>query len=185
MYFIIVQELCDSWGGCPGLSVLTSLLVSVDVKLYWTVLRHWFSLSLICQLTSEDIKQHFIIIMHFMGWATMKEKLYWGLLQRRFLNMTVPQSNNLEASDVKLASTVSLLIPLSLSNSKSVPLSYIYIIVCHPELRGSVDYVTIRYLSPKMSKTNNSRLDYCNSLLAGYTKYLLSKLQTTTAAKMY
>ena len=27
---IIVQELCDSRGGRPGLSVLTSLLVSVD-----------------------------------------------------------------------------------------------------------------------------------------------------------
>ena len=31
---IIVQELCESRGGRPGLSVLTSLLVSVDVKLY-------------------------------------------------------------------------------------------------------------------------------------------------------
>ena len=31
---IIVQELCESPGGRPGLSVLTSLLVSVDVKLY-------------------------------------------------------------------------------------------------------------------------------------------------------
>ena len=29
---LIVQELCDSRGGRPGLSVLTSLLVSVDVK---------------------------------------------------------------------------------------------------------------------------------------------------------
>ena len=29
-----VQELCESQGGRPGLSVLTSLLVSVDVKLY-------------------------------------------------------------------------------------------------------------------------------------------------------
>ena len=28
----IVQELCESRGGHPGLSVLTSLLVSVDVK---------------------------------------------------------------------------------------------------------------------------------------------------------
>ena len=33
-YFYIVQELCESRGGRPGLSVLTSLLVSVDVKLY-------------------------------------------------------------------------------------------------------------------------------------------------------
>ena len=30
----IVQELCESRGDRPGLSVLTSLLVSVDVKLY-------------------------------------------------------------------------------------------------------------------------------------------------------
>ena len=29
-----VQELCESRGGRPGLSVLTSLLVSVDVKQY-------------------------------------------------------------------------------------------------------------------------------------------------------
>ena len=28
----IVQELCESRGGRPGLSVLTSFLVSVDVK---------------------------------------------------------------------------------------------------------------------------------------------------------
>ena len=31
---LIVQELCESRGGRPGLSVLTSLLVFVDVKLY-------------------------------------------------------------------------------------------------------------------------------------------------------
>ena len=36
----IVQKLCESRGGRPGLSVLTSLLVSVDVKLYRTMLRH-------------------------------------------------------------------------------------------------------------------------------------------------
>ena len=30
----IVQELCESRGGRPGLSDLTSLLVSLDVKLY-------------------------------------------------------------------------------------------------------------------------------------------------------
>ena len=42
--FAIVQELCESRGGRPGLSVLTSLLVSVDVKIYCTVLRHWSQL---------------------------------------------------------------------------------------------------------------------------------------------
>ena len=31
---VIVQKLCESRGGRPGLSVLTSLLVSVDVKQY-------------------------------------------------------------------------------------------------------------------------------------------------------
>ena len=31
---VIVQELCESRGGRPGLSVLTSLLASVDVKIY-------------------------------------------------------------------------------------------------------------------------------------------------------
>ena len=40
----IVQELCESRGGHPGLSVPTSLLVSMDVKLYWTMLRHWSQL---------------------------------------------------------------------------------------------------------------------------------------------
>ena len=34
LQFAIVQELCESRGGRPGLSVLTSLLVSVDVKNY-------------------------------------------------------------------------------------------------------------------------------------------------------
>ena len=41
---LIVQELCESRGGRPGRSVLTSLLVSVDVKLYWAMLRHWSQL---------------------------------------------------------------------------------------------------------------------------------------------
>ena len=41
---VIVQELCESRGGRPELSVLTSLLVSVDVKNYCTVLRHWSQL---------------------------------------------------------------------------------------------------------------------------------------------
>jgi len=44
IHVFIVQELCESRGGRPGLSVLTSLLVSVDVKIYCTVLRHWSQL---------------------------------------------------------------------------------------------------------------------------------------------
>ena len=53
---LIVQELRENRGGRPELSVLTSLLVSVDVKLFGIGL----SLSLICQLTSEDIEQHYL-----------------------------------------------------------------------------------------------------------------------------
>ena len=52
---VIVQELCESWGGHPGLAVLTSLLVSVDIKLYWTMLRHW---SQLVPSMSTDIWGH-------------------------------------------------------------------------------------------------------------------------------
>ena len=56
------QELCESRGGRPGLSVLTSLIVSVDVKNKKIKIepcsRIGLSLSLMCQPTSEDIKQH-------------------------------------------------------------------------------------------------------------------------------
>ena len=41
---VIVQELRESRGGRPELSVLTNLLVSVDVKNYCTMLRHWSQL---------------------------------------------------------------------------------------------------------------------------------------------
>ena len=51
----IVQELCESGGGRPGLSVLTSLLVSVDVKLYWTTLTNW---SQLVPNMSTDIRGH-------------------------------------------------------------------------------------------------------------------------------
>ena len=53
--FVIVQELCESRGGHPGLSVLTSLLVSVDVKICCTVLRHW---SQLVPNMSHDIWGH-------------------------------------------------------------------------------------------------------------------------------
>ena len=52
---IIVQELCESQGGRLGLSVLKSLLVSVDVKLYCTMLRHWSQLA---PNMSADIRGH-------------------------------------------------------------------------------------------------------------------------------
>ena len=45
----------ESRGGRPGLSVLTSLLVSVDVKLYWTMLWHW---SQLVPNMSADIQRY-------------------------------------------------------------------------------------------------------------------------------
>ena len=51
----IVQELCESRGGRPGLSVRTSFLASVDVKIYWTMLRHW---SQLVPNMSADIRGH-------------------------------------------------------------------------------------------------------------------------------
>ena len=52
---LIVQELCESRGSRPGLSVLTSLLVSVDVKLQLTMLQHW---SQLVPNMSTDIRGH-------------------------------------------------------------------------------------------------------------------------------
>ena len=62
----IVQELCESRGGRPGLSVLTSLLVSVDVKIYCTVLRHWSQLvpNVSWHLRTLSITSSLIITSH-------------------------------------------------------------------------------------------------------------------------
>ena len=57
----IVQELCEGRGGRPGLSVLTSLLASVDVRIIEPCFGIGHNLSLICQLTSEDIKHQLIM----------------------------------------------------------------------------------------------------------------------------
>ena len=48
-------ELCECRGDRPGLSVLTSLMVSVDVKQYWTMLTHW---SELVPNMSTDIRGH-------------------------------------------------------------------------------------------------------------------------------
>ena len=65
-----VQELCESRGGRPGLSILMSLTVSVDVKQNRTVFGVGHNLSLICQPTSADMKLYIII--------TIKCSLCWG-----------------------------------------------------------------------------------------------------------
>ena len=50
---VIIQEQCESRGGRPGLSVLTSLLVSVDVKLH--DIEQCFGIGLSLSLMSTDI----------------------------------------------------------------------------------------------------------------------------------
>ena len=52
---IRVQELCESRGGLPGLSVIMRFTVSVDVNTE-PCFGTGHSLSLICQPTSEDMK---------------------------------------------------------------------------------------------------------------------------------
>ena len=93
---------------------------------------------------------------------------------------SVPQSINLEGSDIKLANTVR-----NLDVCRSPTLSFQQQIssvcrICYLELRR---ISAIRhYLSEDVTKKLLcafvlSRLDYCNALLAGCPNYLLSKLQ--------
>ena len=77
---------------------------------------------------------------------------------------------------------MSVLILLSLSNSKSPP----FVVSAILNLVGLVQYATICLkMSPKNCAFILSRLDYCNSLLAGCPK-ILSKLQKVqnNAAKL-
>ena len=68
--------LCESRGGRPGLSVLTSLTVSVEVKQHWTMFMHWSQfvpnksrggrpgLSVLTSLmVSVDVKQHWTMLI--------------------------------------------------------------------------------------------------------------------------
>ena len=61
-----VQELCESRGGHPGLPVLTSLTVSVDVTQHWTMLRHW---SQFVPNMSTDIRGHWALHHHHHHWS--------------------------------------------------------------------------------------------------------------------
>ena len=92
---------------------------------------------------------------------------------------SVPQSINLEGSDIKFANTVrnlgvcldpTLSFQQQISSVVSAILNFVRL----------VQYTTICLkMSPKklLCVFVLSRLDYCNLLLAGCPKYLLSKLQ--------
>ena len=85
--FNIVQELWESRGGRPGLSVLTSLLVSVDVKIYWTVLRHWSQLvpnmsTDIWETLSINSSTSFNFIMFGRTWVLGKWSQFYSVLER-------------------------------------------------------------------------------------------------------
>ena len=53
---VIVQELCESRGGRPGLSVLTSLMVSVDVIQYWS--NHVHALNHVQLVPNNYVNRH-------------------------------------------------------------------------------------------------------------------------------
>ena len=76
---IRVQELCESRGGRPGLSVLMSLTVSVDVKQHWIMLRHW---SQFVPNMSTDIRGHEALHHHHSG---KQKDLGSNLLRLSFL----------------------------------------------------------------------------------------------------
>ena len=72
-------------GGRPGLSVLTSLLVSVDVNHIEPCFGTGLSLYLICQPISEYIKQHnssnqcvSMVQYYFTSTETIKPVLNWA-----------------------------------------------------------------------------------------------------------
>ena len=72
-----VQELCESRGGRPGLSVLMSLTVSVDVKQHRTMLMHW---SQFVPNMSTDIRGHEALHNHHRGNFVSR----FGLAVRRY-----------------------------------------------------------------------------------------------------
>ena len=82
--------------GRPGRSVLTSLMVYADAKQYCS--RIGLSLSLICQPTSEDIKQHrkktktlkqssgAVLKSRWPSWALRPNELYGFRGRKAILN---------------------------------------------------------------------------------------------------
>ena len=89
-----VQELCESRGGRPGLSVLTSLTVSVDVKQHRTVLRHW---SQFVPNVSTDIRGH--EALHHQGPWPSTDRAQCTPQQHRFVHRESYEWSVLLASD--------------------------------------------------------------------------------------
>ena len=82
-----VQELCESRGGRPGLPVLMSLMVSVDVKQHGTMLRHW---SQFVPNRSADIRGHEALRHHHhccdemsLSWSQWHELVTFRLSQKQ------------------------------------------------------------------------------------------------------
>ena len=78
-YHMRAQELCESRGGRPGLSVLTSLMISVDVMQQWTVLRHW---SQCVPNMSTDIRGHEALHHHHL--CVTRQRMTRGQLHSYF-----------------------------------------------------------------------------------------------------
>ena len=78
-----VQELCESRGGHPRLSVLRSLTVSVDVKQHWTMLRHW---SQFVPDMSADLRGHEALHHHHLQHSTKQLDIFSSIafLQHSF-----------------------------------------------------------------------------------------------------
>ena len=74
-FFSRVQELCESRRGRPGLSVLMSLTVSIDVKQHRTMLRYW---SQFVPNVSTDIRGHEALHHHhpFLEGVPLVEFVY-------------------------------------------------------------------------------------------------------------
>ena len=71
-----VQELCESRGGRPGLSILTSLTVSVDVKQHWTVLRCWsqFVPNMLTDIRGHEQSSGAVWKSRWTSWAPVPNK---------------------------------------------------------------------------------------------------------------
>ena len=99
-------------------------------------------------------------------------------LQRRFSTLTVPQSINLEDSNIKLANTVrNIGVCLDPTLSFQQQISSIgdicYLEFC--QISAIRHYLSEDVATKKLFCASVVlRLDYCNSLLAGCPKYLLS-----------